>query len=162
MGKYVLGELEESARNYQQAQTETLLKILHDNSNTEYGKKHDFSSIHSMEEYKKSVPITEYQDYAAYIERMLKKKEEHLITAYPVKYYLLSSGTTGSEKYIPMTEPAIIKYALYSYRCAYDMVEEHYKKGESKEEHTDCSCISHTSPWPSDGRCNGHRHPWTG
>lgn len=144
MGKYIIRQLEESAKKYQQAQEEALFKILHDNRETAYGKKYNFSNIRSIEEYKQNVPITKYNDYAAYIDRMLYNNEQDLITAYPVKYYMLSSGTTGDAKYIPMTEQAIINYALYSYRCAYDMVETHYEKEKNDMNFEDCSHLLHS------------------
>lgn len=128
MGNNVLKELEDSAKNYEQVESETLFKILQASSNTEYGRKYHFSNIHSIKEYKERVPITEYEDYAEYIERMINKQEENLITSYPIKYYMVSSGTTGNEKYIPMTEQGIINYARYSYQCAYNMIEQYYEQ----------------------------------
>lgn len=130
----VLEELEESTKKYNQVELETLLTILQDNCNTEYGKKYHFEEICSMEEYKKSVPITEYEDYEAYIQRMIKEGADNILTSYPVKYYMLSSGTTGNEKHIPMTEQGVINYARYSYQCAYGMVDKYYEeRGENKK-----------------------------
>ena len=57
------------------ANEETLLKILKDNKDTEYGKKYDFANIHSFEEYKAKVPLSTYDDYRPYIDRMIKNKE---------------------------------------------------------------------------------------
>lgn len=68
----------------EKANEETLLKTLKDNQNTEYDKKYGFDKIHSFEEYKARVPLTTYDDYAPYIKRMIKGKENNLITAYKV------------------------------------------------------------------------------
>ena len=53
----------------EKANTDTLLKILKDNKNNEYGKKYDFENIHSFEEYKEKVPLSTYDDYAPYIKK---------------------------------------------------------------------------------------------
>ena len=42
----------------------TLITILQDNADTEYGKKYHFSDISSVSEYKKQVPFSTFEDYA--------------------------------------------------------------------------------------------------
>ena len=84
----------------------TLRTILWENQNTEFGKKYRFSEITDLQDYKK-IPFTTYEDYEEDIERMMQG-EEDILTAYPVKYYLLSSGSS-KQKYIPMTEIGLTK-----------------------------------------------------
>ncbi len=81
-----------------------LMDILMDNSNTEYGKKYDFADIKDEDEYREKVPLTTYDDYEAYIDRMVNNNETDLITSYPVVYYASTSGTSGSPKKIPVTD----------------------------------------------------------
>lgn len=126
MNYNIWSELEESAKNFHDVEKETLLHILKSNANTEYGKKYHFSDIHSIDEFKKMVPLTEYENYIGYIERMIKGKEENLILAEPLKYYVLSSGTTGIEKHIPITETGIQTYINYAYYCSYNCIETFY------------------------------------
>ena len=126
MNNDIWAELEASAKQYQNTEEETLFHILKINANTEYGKKYHFSDIQSIEEFKEMVPITEYENYMEYIERMITGKEENLILAEPLKYYVLSSGTTGIEKYIPMTETRIQNYINYTYICGYNSIEAFY------------------------------------
>lgn len=126
MNNDIWAELEASAKQYQNTEEETLFHILKINANTEYGKKYHFSDIQSIEEFKEMVPITEYENYMEYIERMITGKEENLILAEPLKYYVLSSGTTGIEKYIPMTETGIQNYINYTYICGYNSIEAFY------------------------------------
>jgi hypothetical protein len=76
-----------------------LMQILRDNQNTEYGKKYDFANIHSIEEFQEKVPYTTFDDYAPYIERMVKNGEKNLITAYPVIHYAETSGSRCSKAY---------------------------------------------------------------
>jgi len=124
----ILLELEQDAKNFSKVQEDTLLTILKENQDTEYGRRCRFAQIASVEAFQKNVPVTDYSDYEEYVERMLSGREQNLITAYPVRYYMVSSGTTGRQKQIPMTEPGIDHYGRYSYACAYEMMMEHYKK----------------------------------
>ena len=83
-----------------------LFKILRDNAETEYGKKHNFAKISDIESFKKCVPVSTYTDYEFYIKRMVDNNEDNLITAYPINRYFLSSGTKGKPKLIPYTDNA--------------------------------------------------------
>ena len=70
--------------------------IIDDNKNTEYGKKYNFSEIKTIDDYKKNVPLTKYDDYEPYINRMFDG-ENNILTAYPIMGYLC---TSGSENFI--------------------------------------------------------------
>ena len=83
----------------------TLITILQDNADTEYGKKYHFSDISSVSEYKKQVPFSTFVDYEDFVSKMMQGKEK-LLTAYPVSFYAHASGTLGSAKHIPYTEKA--------------------------------------------------------
>lgn len=83
---------------------EQLLKdLLRHNSQTEYGRRFHFSELRTVEDYQRSVPITEYSDYDDLIERQIKG-EEKLLTTDPVVFYCISSGSVSQPKYIPATE----------------------------------------------------------
>ncbi|MCM0648112.1 GH3 auxin-responsive promoter family protein [Clostridium swellfunianum] len=86
--------------------TEVLNKTLSRNCSTEFGKKYNFSNIHSVEDYKKKVPLCTYKDYEQYISRMCSG-EENILVAEEVKFYGMSSGTTGKQKYIPVTKSSL-------------------------------------------------------
>ena len=78
-----------------------LSNILSHNKNTEIGKKWSFNSIKMIEDYRSNVPLTNYEDYRPYIERMVEKGEENLISPDKVIYYSPTSGTTSSSKLFP-------------------------------------------------------------
>ena len=92
---------------------ELLLQILHKNEDTEYGRKYDFKNIHSIDEFQKKVPLTQYADYAGYTDRMSRNGEKNLICADPVAHYNGSSGTTGVVKIIPMPQAMRDIYMAY-------------------------------------------------
>lgn len=79
-----------------------LREILRANKESEYGKKYNFENLNGTEDYKRLVPITDYSDYEKYIERSAKG-EKNILTSDSVEFFSLSSGTTGSQKLIPVT-----------------------------------------------------------
>ena len=80
-GSAALHRMDEHSRDAMGSNEALLMQLLKDNSNTEYGKKYGFSDIHSIREYQERVPFTTYDDYAPYIERMVKNREKNLGTS---------------------------------------------------------------------------------
>jgi hypothetical protein len=83
-------------------QEELLLSMLKRNSDTEIGKKYDFASINSIEDYRKKVPVLDYKDHEPYIQASLNGEAAQLTAQSPC-FYATTSGTTGTPKYIPVT-----------------------------------------------------------
>ncbi|MBD3425607.1 MAG: hypothetical protein GF409_00065 [Candidatus Omnitrophica bacterium] len=104
-------------------QSEFLLNILARNSDTEYGRRYGFASIHSVEEFQKRVPVVEYDDIAGQINRM-RKGEKGVMASERTEYFGLTSGTTNEPKFIPIT-PACRRLKkrvtdLWAYRLSQD------------------------------------------
>jgi hypothetical protein len=93
---------EADTRNAVAVNEKVLKKILHLNRDSAYGCLHKFQTISNVREYKQKVPLTTYNDYEPYIERMVTG-EKNILTSFPVIYFGLSSGTTGRQKLIPVT-----------------------------------------------------------
>lgn len=100
-------EMETSSRNGNAVSQETLLRLIRENENTEYGRKYGFREIHSYADYAARVPFSCYEDYEPYIERMLYLGQKNLITAEDASYYAHTSGTSGASKAIPCTRRAL-------------------------------------------------------
>ena len=97
---------------------EALLKqIIKKNKDTEFGKKHGFDGIRSVEDFRKQVPTSGYEDFEPYIERM-KNGEQNLITASKVLGYSRTSGSSGVPKYIPATNASLKAYVRYTWTRA--------------------------------------------
>jgi GH3 auxin-responsive promoter len=74
---------------------------------TEFGKKHQFSTINSVAEFKQRVPLMEYEDIKPYIFRMMEG-EENLLWNTPINWFAQSSGTTSDKsKFIPVSEESL-------------------------------------------------------
>ncbi|MCF0141106.1 MAG: GH3 auxin-responsive promoter family protein [Mogibacterium sp.] len=111
-GRKALKKREENARNAAALQQELLMRIVHDNDTTEYGRLYHFDEIKDVNDYREKVPFSDYDDYAPYIERMIKNDEKGLITNYPVVHYAASSGSVGVPKSIPVTKETLDHYSF--------------------------------------------------
>ena len=90
---------------------------------TEYGRKHRFSSIQSLQQYKQLVPIAEYDDLKPYIDKMMKG-EENILWNTPVNWFAKSSGTTSDKsKFIPVSEESLKEN---HYRASKDVLSLYY------------------------------------
>ena len=86
----------------EETQTRLLKHYLRANQHTDYGRRFNFASIHSVEDYQDLVPLTTYDDYVSDIER-IANGESNILTAQPVQMFELSSGSTSASKLIPYT-----------------------------------------------------------
>ncbi|MFX1475465.1 MAG: GH3 auxin-responsive promoter family protein [Promethearchaeota archaeon] len=86
----------------QEAQEACLKRILTRSQGTVYGRRHKFSDISTPEAYQENIPLTTYDDLKPYYESISKGAENIL---YPDKTYqfMITSGTTGRQKYIPLS-----------------------------------------------------------
>ena len=125
-GKKALKDIKRYSYTPRKVNEDLLLKILQDNKDTEYGKKYDFANIHSIEEYRKKVPFSDYDTYEPYISRMVKNKEKNLITAYDVIQYAETSGSVGVQKKIPVTNRSMEVYEKYSFARTKALADRYY------------------------------------
>ena len=103
----------------EKTQEHLLLKILRENSQTEFGKEHNFERISSVEEFRERVPINDYNNLEPYITRQQEGNLE-LTVAEPV-FYTRTSGTTGRHKYIPLTRFGVNQIKHFQKQLAYSL-----------------------------------------
>ncbi|MEQ8304819.1 MAG: GH3 auxin-responsive promoter family protein [Cyclobacteriaceae bacterium] len=87
-------------------QSRILSEITSKASNTAFGKDHDFQSIASYEEFKKRVPIRDYEALKPYFDRTTSGEADVLWPGQPL-YLSKTSGTTSGTKYIPVTKDSM-------------------------------------------------------
>lgn len=88
-------------------QREVLQDLITHAQHTEIGRKYGFHEIFKVCNFKKSVPIHEYDDLKPYIERLMHG-EQNLLWNTPVYWFAKSSGTTNDKsKFIPVTEESL-------------------------------------------------------
>ncbi len=89
------------------SQREVLQDLVTSAQYTEFGRKYNFSSLFSTRDFKKAVPIHEYDDLKPYIQRMMKG-EENILWNTPIRWFAKSSGTTSDKsKFIPISEESL-------------------------------------------------------
>ena len=87
-----------------------LMKQLKRSRNTEYGKKYGFADIHSVSDFQKKVPLSDYDNYKPYVDRMVEKGEQGLLTGNKVDYFSKTSGTIKVMKMIPTVKGSYKHY----------------------------------------------------
>ena len=105
-GRLLDREMARACSNPREAQRQFLLRLLHKNRRTSYGRMCRFASITSEEEFRTAVAVIEYADLAPYIEE-IKKGKQNVLTAEAVIALSQTSGTTAEPKLIPMTPAAL-------------------------------------------------------
>lgn len=70
---------------------------------TAFGRDHHFADIQNYEDFKKVVPIRDYEDLKHYVER-IKTGESDILWPGKPAYFAKTSGTTSGVKYIPMSK----------------------------------------------------------
>lgn len=91
---------------------------------TEFGRKYSFSKLFTIKDFKKRVPIHEYEDIKPYILRMMGG-EENVLWNTPINWFAKSSGTTSAKsKFIPISEETLRET---HFKASKDVVSNYYK-----------------------------------
>ncbi|TDJ75983.1 MAG: GH3 auxin-responsive promoter family protein [Planctomycetota bacterium] len=83
-------------------QRELILAMIRKNAETEYGRKHGFGSIETLDDWQREVPIISYEDIKADMTRVTEGAQGVFTVEDPIMF-AQTSGTTGDPKYIPLT-----------------------------------------------------------
>lgn len=90
-----------------EVQHELLKNLISKAKNTEIGKKYNFAEIKNHSQFANRVPIQQYEDYQACIERS-RQGETNIFWPTPIKWFAKSSGTTSAKsKFIPVSEDSL-------------------------------------------------------
>lgn len=90
-----------------EVQQEWFNKLIAAGTETEYGKKHDFKKIKTVQDFRKAVPLNDYESLKEYILR-LKHGEQNILWNSEIKWFAKSSGTTNDKsKFIPVSKESL-------------------------------------------------------
>ncbi len=90
-----------------EVQKEVFRSLIDQAALTEFGKEHHFSKIQTIEQYKKAVPIRNYEEYKPYID-LLREGNQNILWPSRLRWFAKSSGTTDARsKFIPVTTEAL-------------------------------------------------------
>lgn len=100
--------LTEAATGPAEAQRTVLRRIVEQNRSTTFGRQHGFDRIESSTDYRRAVPVQDYESLRPLIEEQERTGKRNLTTDQPV-IYAQTSGTSGEPKYIPMTADGVAR-----------------------------------------------------
>jgi hypothetical protein len=87
-------------------QEKIFTRLLRNSRRTLFGRDHGLGDVRSYEEFKKQVPVRDYEDLKPYVEKIKSGQPDILWPGMP-KYFAKTSGTTSGTKYIPITASSI-------------------------------------------------------
>jgi GH3 auxin-responsive promoter len=90
--------------------------LIREAGNTAFGKDHSFGSINTYNDFKKNIPVRDYEELKPYIERVTRGEADILWKGKPA-YFAKTSGTTSGTKYIPLSTESV-PYHINSARNA--------------------------------------------
>jgi len=90
-----------------EVQDELFQYLIEEAGSTRFGFEHHFQKIRTHQDFKKAVPIRNYEQFKKYID-LLKDGEQQVTWPTKVKWFAKSSGTTDDKsKFIPVTGEAL-------------------------------------------------------
>jgi len=106
------------------AQRAFMLNLLKANAKTVFGKTHSFANIRTEADYRRQVPIRDYEGFRPYVNRIITGEQAVLTTAAP-RMLNMTSGTTGEPKYIPVTRESLHHGSSFSLQWIYRALQNH-------------------------------------
>ncbi len=93
-------------RDAARLQEKMFTQLVEKGRDTVFGADHDFGNIRTHEDFKKRVPVRDYEAFRPYIDQILNGGKDVLWPGRPM-YFSKTSGTTSGAKYIPITKDSM-------------------------------------------------------
>ena len=90
-GQNVRNRLEDITYNPMRSQEEFLMRLVRENANTDFGREHGFRNILTLNAFRRFMPLTSYEDYIPYIERIVNG-EKNILTTYLTEHISTLDG----------------------------------------------------------------------
>lgn len=99
------------AKRARKTQHEVLWSKLRRNAESDFGRQHGFANIRSLSDFRRQLPISTYEDYRPYVERVKRGEIGAMFgPGTRVLMFALTSGTTEQSKFIPVTPEFLKEY----------------------------------------------------
>ncbi len=102
----VASRVRKAAINGVSSQDIVFRELIAQGKKTAFGKDHRFEQIRTYDDFKKQVPVRDYEALKNYIQRATHGETDVLWPGKPI-YFCKTSGTTSGTKYIPITKDSI-------------------------------------------------------
>jgi hypothetical protein len=103
---FVLKGIDRWKNNALAAQQDMLEMLVEEAKETAFGKDHQFSLIKNYSDFKKYVPVKDYEELRPYIDRVVAGESDVMWKGKPL-YFAKTSGTTSGVKYIPLSKESM-------------------------------------------------------
>ena len=127
-GKALEQQLEADVLHAREVQEELLFEMIEANKDTPFGRDHNFADIKTVEDFKRTVPFTNYDDYAGYIYEVMERGTRGVVTTEEIVHFNETSGTMGNPRGIPYTKR--MAEILMGYSGAYTYYRSYVGAGE--------------------------------
>ncbi|WP_367042193.1 GH3 auxin-responsive promoter family protein [Streptomyces sp. Je 1-332] len=124
------GQLAASVADPAQAQRHVFEELLAQAAGSEFATEHGLSGVRTLDEYRRAVPLRTYQEYDPWLARAADGAPGVLTRAEP-RLFFTTSGSTGSRKRIPVTEPFLRNVYLPYFRAAMGVPAEYFPESLS-------------------------------
>ena len=104
--KFIVKRIKRWSSNPIRAQQKVFDNLINKAKNTAFGKDHEFNKINTYSDFKKAVPVRDYEEMVSYISRVKSGEANVLWPGKPI-YLCKTSGTTSGAKYIPITKDSM-------------------------------------------------------
>jgi hypothetical protein len=89
-------------------QTKIFHNLLTGAQYTEFGKQYQFSKLNTVNDFKATVPISDYDSIKVYINKILEEGKQQVLWGSDITWFAKSSGTTSDKsKFIPVSKEAL-------------------------------------------------------
>lgn len=106
LAKITAGRFEREGKMAVEIQENIFKKLLAFGDSTSFGKSHSFKTIRDYQQFKKQIPVRDYEGFSSYISRIQQGEQNVLWPGAPI-YFCKTSGTTSGTKYIPITKESM-------------------------------------------------------
>jgi hypothetical protein len=105
-----LAKFDVATRRPREVQEALLRDLLAYQANTSFGRDHRFADVRTVEDFRHRVPVAGYDYVEPYLDRVRRGETNALLADSRVLMFALTSGTTASRKYIPVTPQYLADY----------------------------------------------------
>lgn len=112
---------ESATRDPVTAQREVLRRILRAGAPSDFGARHGFAGIGSVDDYRRAVPITTYDALEPEVLRAAEGAR-NVLTGQPVICFEPSGGSSGANKLVPYTQGLLREFAAATQPWVYDLL----------------------------------------
>jgi hypothetical protein len=125
--RHSLARFHRGLRDQRRIQERTLLEKIRRNQDSAFGRDHGFAAIRSVADFRARLPVTSYEDYTPYIERVRQGDFAAMFgRGQRVHMFAMTSGTTNKPKYIPVPDPFLSEYRAGWMLWGIQAVTKHY------------------------------------